>query len=184
MQKRNCSSDAGGFVLLFLLLLLTFLGGAMKRAYPEGLQSGGKVFVQASGHVKTPGVYGFQRIPSVAELVDRAGGLTGRGPREIPEDVVPLKSGDKVNVKWFLKQVTLAFQKISPFHRLTLGIPISINNETAPGLAAVPGIGPKRAAAIVSARERNGGFKKLKDLLSVPGISASLYSKISPYLTL
>jgi competence ComEA-like helix-hairpin-helix protein len=74
--------------------------------------------------------------------------------------------------------------KISAFHRLTLGIPISVNKDTALGLTAVPGIGPKTAAAIVRAREREGGFKQLKDLMSIRGISKSFYLKISPYLTL
>ncbi len=167
-----------------LLLLLTFLGGAMKGAYPGPLQPGGKVFVQASGHVKTPGVYGFRKIPFVAELVDRAGGLREPGAQDIPHNHVPLGSGSRVNVNRSSKQVTFVLQKMSPFHRLTLGIPISINNDTALGLTAVPGIGPKTAAAIVSARERAGGFRRLKDLMSIRGISAALYGKISPYLTL
>jgi len=74
--------------------------------------------------------------------------------------------------------------KMSSFQRMTLGIPISVNTETALGLTAVPGIGPKRAAAIVSARERAGGFTQLIDLLTIQGISPSLYRRISPYLML
>jgi competence ComEA-like helix-hairpin-helix protein len=74
--------------------------------------------------------------------------------------------------------------KMSSFQRMTLGIPISVNTETALGLTAVPGIGPKTAAAIVSARERAGGFSQLKDLLAIRGISPSLYRRISPYLML
>ncbi len=116
-------SGAGGFFLLFLLLLINFLGGAMKTSLPLEPRPVRKVFVQDSG-------------------------------------------------------------KMSPFQRLTLGIPISVNTDTALGLTAVPGIGPKTAAAIVSARERTGGFTQLNELLSIRGISASLYHKISPYLTL
>ena len=74
--------------------------------------------------------------------------------------------------------------QMSSFQRLTLGIPISVNTDTALGLTAVPGIGPKTAAAILRARERTGGFTQLNELLSIRGISASLYHKISPYLTL
>ena len=123
MQKRKYFSGAGGFFLLFLLLLINFLGGAMKTSLPPKPQPAGKVFVQASG-------------------------------------------------------------KMSPFQRMTLGIPISVNTDTALGLTAVPGIGPKTAAAIVGARERTGGFTQLNELLSIRGVSASLYGKISPYLTL
>ena len=123
MQKRNYFSSAGGLFLLFLLLLINFLGGVMKTPLPLEPRPVRKVSVQASG-------------------------------------------------------------QMSPFQRLTLGIPISVNTDTALGLTAVPGIGPKTAAAIVRARERTGGFMRLNELLSIRGISASLYGKISPYLTL
>ncbi|MCP4579323.1 MAG: helix-hairpin-helix domain-containing protein [Deltaproteobacteria bacterium] len=123
MQKRKSFSGIGIFFLLFLLLLMNFLGNAMSSPFPLKPRPAGKALVQASG-------------------------------------------------------------KISPFHRFTLGIPISVNADTALGLTAVPGIGPKTAAAIVRVRERKGGFKQLKDLMSVRGISASLYHKISPYLTI
>jgi len=123
MQKRKYFSGAGAFFLLFLLLLMNFLGDIRKSTFPLKRQSAGKVFVQAPG-------------------------------------------------------------KMSSFHRLTLGIPISVNTDTALGLTAVPGIGPKTAAAIVRARERSGGFTQLNELLSIRGISASLYHKISPYLAL
>ena len=117
------SSGVGIFFLLFVLLLMNFLGGAMKLVFPLNRQPVGNVFVQAPG-------------------------------------------------------------KISPFHRLTLGIPISINSEPALGLTVVPGIGPKTASAIVRVREQTGGFKQLKDLMSIRGINESLLHKISPYLTL
>ncbi|MBW2708350.1 MAG: helix-hairpin-helix domain-containing protein [Deltaproteobacteria bacterium] len=123
MRKRKYFSGAGGFLLLFLLLLINFLGGAMKSSFPLERRSAGEVFAQASG-------------------------------------------------------------QLSSFQRLTLGIPISVNTDTALGLTAIPGIGPKTAAAIVRARERAGGFTQLNELLSIRGISASLYHKISPYLTL
>jgi competence ComEA-like helix-hairpin-helix protein len=123
IRLSSSVSGAGGFFLLFLLLLINFLGGAMKTSLPLELQLVRKEFVQASG-------------------------------------------------------------QMSPFQRLTLGIPISVNTDTALGLTAVPGIGPKTAAAIVCARERAGGFTQLNELLSIRGIGASLYHKISPYLTL
>ena len=112
------------------------------------------------------------------------GGLMPPGSMDVPRGDMPLAPGSRVNVKRFLKQVTFTSQKMSPFHRVTLAIPISINRDPAPALTAVPGIGPKTAAAIVSARERAGGFTKLADLLSIRGINTSLYGKICPYLAL
>ena len=123
MRKRSSDSGAGAFCLLFLLLLIHYLGQ-------------------------------------------------------------PLNPGRRVGVVCPAEKVGIRSGELSPFYRLTLGMPISVNGSTAVGLAAVPGIGPKTAAAIVRAREQAGGFSALKDLMSIRGIGPSLYQKISPYLTL
>ncbi len=134
--------------------------------------------------MKAPGVYGFEHAPSLKELIDRAGGLMPSVPLNIPDGNITSETGSRVVITRTRNCAAVVSSKMSPFYRLTLGIPISINTDTALGLTAVPGIGPKTAAAIVSARERTGGFKQLKELLSIQGISASLYRRISPYLAL
>jgi len=50
-------SGAGGFFLLFLLLLINFLGGAMKTSLPLEPRPVRKVFVQDSGKMSP-----FQRL--------------------------------------------------------------------------------------------------------------------------
>ncbi|EFK05709.1 conserved hypothetical protein [delta proteobacterium NaphS2] len=161
------------------------MGNPLTLAFPDGPQPAKEVFVEVAGDVKNPGVYAFIDPPHPAELLDRAGGLTGSGLGELRRETVPLTSGSKIIITRTLKkEVTLAKNKMSPFYRLTLGIPISINTDTRQGLTAVPGIGPKTAGAIVSARERKGGFTQLKDLMFVRGISDAVYARISPYLTL
>ncbi len=106
------------------------------------------------------------------------------GSLDMPKGTLTSNTGSRVVVTRGRKQVAFASEKMSPYYRLTLGIPISLNTDTALGLTAVPGIGPKTAAAIIFARERAGGFTQLEDLLAIRGISPSLYRRISPYLTL
>ncbi|MEZ4465289.1 MAG: helix-hairpin-helix domain-containing protein [bacterium] len=48
--------------------------------------------------------------------------------------------------------------------------PIDLNAATAEQLAAVPGIGPKTAEAIVALRGTKGGFKSVDELTEVKGI--------------
>ena len=60
--------------------------------------------------------------------------------------------------------------EISSFHKLTLGIPISLNSETEIGLTAIRGIGPKPAKNILEEKDKRGGFKSPGDLITVPGI--------------
>ena len=184
MQKRKPFSGTGVFFLLFLLLLSTFLSNRVKSSLTKESRLTENVFVQAAGRVKAPGVYGFMHVPSLEELIDRAGGLMPDASLDAPKGSMTYNTGSRVVITRGRKQVAFTSDKMSPFYRLTLGIPISINTDTALGLTAVPGIGPKTAAAIVSARERAGGFTQLEDLLTVRGISPSLYGRISPYLTL
>ena len=78
----------------------------------------------------------------------------------------------------------LRLGEMSAFHKMTFGILISINRESAEGLTAVPGIGPRIAQAIVRERIRRGGFQSIEEMLTVPGIGPSILKKVSPYLKL
>jgi competence ComEA-like helix-hairpin-helix protein len=47
----------------------------------------------------------------------------------------------------------------------TVTTPININTATAAQLEALPGIGARTAQAIVEHRQKNGGFKKIEEIL-------------------
>ena len=61
---------------------------------------------------------------------------------------------------------------------------VNINTATADQLDALPGIGAKMAARIVDYRQKNGGFKKLEDLMNVQGIGEKNFLKLKPLITL
>ncbi|RMG94906.1 MAG: helix-hairpin-helix domain-containing protein [Candidatus Dadabacteria bacterium] len=69
------------------------------------------------------------------------------------------------------------------WERLLAGEPLDLNRATAVDLAALPGIGPARAEAIVAERERRGGFRTVDDLLAVPGIGPKTLERLRPFLT-
>ena len=48
---------------------------------------------------------------------------------------------------------------------------LNLNTATARELEALPGIGPSLARKIIEFREKKGGFKRIEELLAVPGIS-------------
>lgn len=59
---------------------------------------------------------------------------------------------------------------------------ININTATAEELSDfLPGIGPKKAEAIVSYRSLSGGFGSVDELLNVDGIGKATLDKIRPY---
>ncbi|MBU1060283.1 MAG: helix-hairpin-helix domain-containing protein [Proteobacteria bacterium] len=60
---------------------------------------------------------------------------------------------------------------------------ININTADQEALASLPGIGDKKAAAIVQYRNDHGEFKKPQDLLAVKGIGPKLFEKMADEVT-
>ncbi len=48
---------------------------------------------------------------------------------------------------------------------------LNLNTATVQQLQALPGVGPVLAKRIVEFRQKKGGFKRVEELLAVPGIS-------------
>lgn len=61
---------------------------------------------------------------------------------------------------------------------------ININTASADQLDALPGVGAKLAARIVDYRQKNGGFKKVEDLMNVQGIGEKNFLKLKPLVTI
>jgi competence protein ComEA len=60
---------------------------------------------------------------------------------------------------------------------------VNINTASVKELDALPGIGTKTAALIVEYRQKNGPFKKIEELMNVPGIGEKNFLKLKPQLT-
>ena len=60
---------------------------------------------------------------------------------------------------------------------------VNLNTADAEQLQMLPGVGEKRAAAIISIRKSKGGFKSVDDLVEVKGVGASLLERLRPHLS-
>jgi competence protein ComEA len=60
---------------------------------------------------------------------------------------------------------------------------INLNSATSDQLDTLPGVGPSTAKAIISYRNRKGPFRKVEDLLNVPGIGPSKVAALRDQVT-
>ena len=61
---------------------------------------------------------------------------------------------------------------------------VNINTATAAELERLPGVGAAMALRIVEYRDKNGGFKKIEDLMLVRGIGEKSFLTLKPQITI
>ncbi len=66
--------------------------------------------------------------------------------------------------------------------RLTLGLPLDLNQATAQELRALPRVGPVLSQRIVDCRRRDGPFGSVAQLVRVRGIGARTMRRLAPHL--
>jgi len=60
---------------------------------------------------------------------------------------------------------------------------IDLNSATRAELEAAKGIGPAKAQAIMTYREKNGPFKQLEELARIKGFGKATVNKLKPQFT-
>lgn len=68
--------------------------------------------------------------------------------------------------------------------RFVCGAGVDVNRDPARDIELLPGIGPRKAGAIVESRERDGPFESLDDLTRVKGIGDKTVERIRPWADL
>ena len=60
---------------------------------------------------------------------------------------------------------------------------LNLNTATPKQLEALPGIGPVLAQRIVDFRVKKGGYKRIEELLAIPGVSEKKFKVLRDHLT-
>ncbi len=60
---------------------------------------------------------------------------------------------------------------------------VNLNTATIVQLESLPGIGTRTAERILEYRQKNGGFKKVEELMNVRGVGEKSFLKMKPLIT-
>ena len=119
----------GLLILLLTVFVLYFLKSGLNSPAPRGNSFDENLFMQIEGDIRYPGVYPFHRQAGLMELIERAGGLIiNESPPghfknvffDSDQRVIIQRDGD--GYKYIKKE-------ISAFHKITIGLPVSLNTE-------------------------------------------------------
>lgn len=180
------AKNKGRLILLFLLLFLTgcdlspggkeliqteFLDETEEVSESANSVSEEQIWVHVCGEVKNPGVYSLSAGSRVFDAIEAAGGFTGKADETSLNLALTLEDEGKIYVSEKGKEDDKTGAADSSGK-------VNLNTATLEELMTLPGIGEVRARAILSFREKNGGFQKIEDLLEVDGIKEGIFKKL------
>lgn len=184
MKKKKISNQQIGLFILILILLLEWGINSLYSSQGDFgfIERGNNIFILIAGAVKNPGVYAFDREPSLKELVARAGDLKAKLIGTKWDTYPSVAQGTSVQISSENGYINVSTGPMPAAYKITLKIPISINTASQEELDTIPGIGPILAKKIINYISLYGPFKTVEEIRNVPGVRRLRYLKIKPYI--
>lgn len=136
-----------------------------------------KVMIDVSGEVVGPGVYEMRSGVRMVEVLARAGGLGPRADRSWVSQNINLASVVADGTKIYIPRIGEEGRVETKGLVSGAGI-VSLNRGSQQDLESLPGVGPSLAGKIIEYRERNGGFKDVREIMLVSGVGEKMWEKI------
>jgi competence protein ComEA len=155
---------------------------------PAG-DTGGPVVVHVAGAVAQPGVVELPEDSRVIDAVEAAGGGLPEADLDRLNLAARLIDGQRVLVQKVGDPTPPAEPGAAPPGGTEAGTDaaapglINVNTATQAELETLPGIGPVLAEAIITERERRGGFRSVNELREVRGIGDARFADIETLVT-
>ncbi|WP_227934895.1 helix-hairpin-helix domain-containing protein [Alkalihalobacillus deserti] len=138
------------------------------------------IMIDIKGAIARPGVYELKQGDRVYHAIDKAGGLLTEADEQ-QLNLAQLLQDEMVIYVPVQGEDVQSFQGMNSVSSQSEG-KIAINQVEAGEIEQLPGIGPSKAAAIISYRDEHGPFKDINDLLNVSGIGPKSIENLEEYL--
>lgn len=144
------------------------------------------VLVQVAGAVHEPGVYALPVDSRLSDLISLAGGLTQAADVDRINQAAILRDGAyfyiPVNDEPIPETASNAPGASGIDDSEIYSYPLDLNQASQDELESLPGIGPSKAADILSYREEHGDFGSVDELVNVSGIGEATVDSLRDYL--
>ena len=153
-----------------------------------GAKKGERVTVHVAGAVAKPGVYDLDAAARVIDAIEAAGGGAPDADLNRLNLAAKIADGQRVLVQRVGEAAPAG--SASPGGSGSAGgsadpsALVSLNSATQAELEALPGIGPSLAGAIITERERRGGFRSVNELRDVRGIGEKRFADLKDKVTI
>lgn len=152
------------------------------------------VIIHIIGSVKNPGIVKLKYGSRIEDAIEAAGGLTENADITNVNLAYVLDDGVKIRIPSITDEKNgdeqileeKSGENIIEETNMTLGAStkeVNINKATETELQSLPGIGASLASRIIEYRNQNGKFSKIEDIKNVNGIGDSKYDNIKDFIT-
>jgi competence protein ComEA len=148
----------------------------------DGGDGGGRVVVDVSGAVHRPGVYRLSAGSRVADALHRAGGATRRADLTQVNRAAKLEDGRQILVPVRAPAGAAAAPGEAAVPGATPSAPLNLNTATLEQLDTLDGVGPATAQKILDYRKAHNGFGSVDELDQVPGIGPKRLAALRDHL--
>ena len=180
--KRN-DQHRGLSVLILTLLAVWAIHYLLSFQGTRGPVKGNNdIFVGIEGLVSRSGVYCFEGKPSLTELIARSGGIKEKLGCDAWDSSPLFSQGTMVHMSTEGGHIEVSTQPLPAPYKVTLMIPIPLNEAGPEELDAIPELGPVLARRIIDHRSRYGPFTTVDELINVPGLGEIRLSRIRPFV--
>lgn len=150
-------------------------GGEAEAAGSAEPSEASEICVYVCGAVMNPGVVRLREGSRAEDALDAAGGFREDAATDYVNLAAKVSDGEKLYFPTADERAELVDESGNGL--------VNINTADVERLCTLPGIGEARAADIIRFRETSGPFETCEDVMKVPGIKSSVYSKISDLIT-